>query len=69
MSTFWKAVAAKERVERCKLEQQLATQRLQEASSVLAATLKDCGVDLAKPINFNYDTETVVNQDDHGRPA
>jgi hypothetical protein len=69
MSAFWKAVAAHERVKRAKAEQELKDAQMRDATALFAAALKECGADLAKPIHFDYDTETITQGEDHGRPA
>lgn len=65
---FWKAVAAKERVEKLKLQAALVTQQQAAADAALVAVLKDMDVDLTQPIEFDYDTERVINSATDGQP-
>jgi len=64
---FWKAVAAKERLEKLKLQASLLQQQQGAAEAALVEVLKDMGLDLSKPIDFDYQQERVVNVD--GQPA
>ena len=69
MSAFWRVLAAKERVGRLELEAQMAQGRLAEAQALLRKELESAGLDLAKPIHFDFDAEAISNREDHGRPA
>ena len=65
--SFWKAVAAKERVDRLKAQLVILQQQQQAADAALVAVLQQMDLDLSKPIDFDYEQERVVNAD--GRPA
>lgn len=66
---FWKAVASKERLEKLKAQITLMQQQEKAAEGALIAVLQEMGVDLSKPIDFDYEQERVVTPSSDGRSA
>jgi hypothetical protein len=66
---FWKAVASKERLEKLKAQIAVMQQQQSAAEAALVAVLTEMGLDLSKPVDFDYQQERVVNSSGDGQPV
>ena len=57
---FWKAVASKERLEKLKAQIAVMQQQQGAAEAALVAVPTEMGLDLSKPVDFDYQQERVL---------